>query len=89
MIPRQLQKWRQVNGISQAKLAKLLGVDVMTVSRWERGVVNIPSFLHLALDVLECKAKEVKEEKGKRKRKGGVKHGKYLQTKKSKNRMGK
>ena len=53
MIPKQLQKWRKVNGISQAGLAKLLGVDVMTVSRWERGIVNIPSYLHLALDALE------------------------------------
>lgn len=42
-----------MNGISQAGLAKLLGVDVMTVSRWERGIVNIPSYLHLALDALE------------------------------------
>ena len=29
----------------------------MTVSRWERGVREIPSFLHLALTCLEMQAK--------------------------------
>ena len=70
MIPKQLQKWRRVNGISQAGLAKLLGVDVMTVSRWERGIVNIPSFLHLALRCLELEGGESLE-RARRKRKGG------------------
>lgn len=50
-----LKKWRQKNGCSQAKLAQILGVDVMTVSRWERGVREIPSFLHLALAHLESR----------------------------------
>jgi len=58
MIPKQLQKWRRINGISQAGLAKLLGVDVMTVSRWERGIVNIPPYLSLALQALECQGGE-------------------------------
>lgn len=64
-----LREWRQQNEYSQAQLAKVLGVDVMTVSRWERGVREIPSFLHLALAYLELKGKEIQStEKRKRER---------------------
>jgi len=67
-----LKKWREVNGYSQAKLAKALGVAVMTVSRWETGTRSIPSFLHLALRCLELeggdsnKGKTTKERRRKR-----------------------
>lgn len=70
MKTHELKKWRQRNGYSQAHLAKVLGVDVMTVSRWERGVREIPSFLHLALSYLEMKGDKIKPEKA-RKRRGG------------------
>jgi transcriptional regulator with XRE-family HTH domain len=50
MTPTDLQAWRQQAGLSQVGLAALLGVDVMTISRWERGERAIPPFLHLALD---------------------------------------
>jgi len=63
----ELKSWRQKNGYSQGQLAKVLGVDVMTVSRWERGVREIPSFLYLALAYLELKGKEI-QPTGKRKR---------------------
>lgn len=53
MMPVQLKKWRRENGYSQSQLAKVLDVDVMTVSRWERGVRSIPPFLHLALECLK------------------------------------
>jgi len=36
-------------------LAEALGVIPLTVSRWERGVREIPSFLGLALEALECR----------------------------------
>lgn len=49
----ELQAWRSRVGLSQAGLAALLGVNEMTVSRWERGARQIPPFLHLALDSLE------------------------------------
>jgi transcriptional regulator with XRE-family HTH domain len=49
----ELRKWRTVNGYSQARLAKLLGVASMTVTRWEMGIRSIPPFLHLALIALE------------------------------------
>jgi DNA-binding transcriptional regulator YiaG len=63
----ELRRWRQRNGYSQGQLAKVLAVDVMTVSRWERGVREIPSFLHLALSYVELKGEEVNS-KGKLKR---------------------
>jgi transcriptional regulator with XRE-family HTH domain len=59
MAPESLQEWRRKQGLSQGKLAALLGVDVMTVSRWERGTREIPSFLHLALQALESSARAV------------------------------
>jgi transcriptional regulator with XRE-family HTH domain len=71
MRPDELKRWRQRIGCSQAQLARVLSVDVMTISRWERGVREIPSFLHLALGYLELKGVEIKERKQKIKRKGG------------------
>ena len=53
----ELKKWREANGYSQSGLAKDLAVHTMTVSRWERGVREIPPFLHLALKYLEMQAK--------------------------------
>lgn len=55
MTPTQLKRWRKKNYYPQAELAGALGVDVTTISRWERGVREIPSFLYLALECLEIK----------------------------------
>jgi DNA-binding transcriptional regulator YiaG len=71
MKPDELKKWRQQNGYSQDQLAKTLDVHLMTVSRWERGAREIPSFLHLALGYLELKGVEIKKRQRKSKRKGG------------------
>ena len=72
MTPNELKTWRKVNGYSQNQLAGALGVTNICVSRWERGVRKIPSFLHLALDALECKGGEplgrVQQKKGKERR---------------------
>ena len=68
MNPDDLKKWRKRNGYSQPQLARTLGVIPLTVSRWERGVREIPSFLHLALECLEMKGGEQKR-KGTQKRK--------------------
>ena len=32
-----MKAWREQHGLTQAQLARLLGVDQMTISRWERG----------------------------------------------------
>lgn len=38
----QIRQWRQDAGLTQAALAKKIGVELATVSRWERGI-NRPS----------------------------------------------
>jgi len=35
-----LRAWRQRRGLTQSRLARLLGVEVFTVSRWERGATK-------------------------------------------------
>jgi transcriptional regulator with XRE-family HTH domain len=67
MTSKELKKWREDHGYSQAKLARALGVAVMTVSRWETDLRSIPSFLHLALRCLELEGGE--STKGKKKTK--------------------
>ncbi len=52
---KQLKTWRKKNNYSQSQLAKALRVHVITVSRWETKAREIPSFLHLALKLLELK----------------------------------
>lgn len=66
MTPKDLKKWREANGYSQSRLAEALSVHIMTVSRWERGVREIPPFLNLALKYLETQAaREMKKRKEK------------------------
>ena len=45
--------WRKKQELTQRELARSLGVDVMTVSRWERGARGIPALLPLSLEALE------------------------------------
>jgi DNA-binding XRE family transcriptional regulator len=66
MTPTNLKAWRKKHGYRQVDLAKALGVIPLTVIRWETGVRNIPSFLHLALRCLELEGGGKRE--GKRKR---------------------
>ena len=53
MKGRDLTEWRKRWGLTQIKLAQALGVDVMTVSRWEREVQVPTPVLPLALEALE------------------------------------
>lgn len=55
-----MAEWRKQWRLTQRQLANVLGVDVMTVSRWERGVRGIPPHLPLALEALENRIKEGK-----------------------------
>ena len=41
--------YRAANSLTQAQLAAYLGVDPMTISRWERGVHRPPRSVMLAL----------------------------------------
>ena len=53
MTPASLRQYRAQLSLTQAELALLLGVDVMTVSRWERGMpIAHPVILALALERL-------------------------------------
>jgi len=63
MTPIDLKEWRETNGYSQSGLAEALSVHIMTVSRWERGVREIPPFLHLALNCLEMQSKRKTEKR--------------------------
>lgn len=56
MTPTQLYQRRLALGMKQIELAVVLGVHETTVSRWERGEVAIPPFLHYALWAVEHNA---------------------------------
>ena len=38
-----MKRLREKMGLTQEALAERVGVHPMTVSRWERGVVNVPA----------------------------------------------
>ena len=62
MTPAELLTMRQDAGLSQQALANLLGVHVVTVSRWERGVRAIPPYLQPACATLIArKERELRE----------------------------
>ena len=56
MTPADLQQYRAKLGLSQAELSARLGLHTITVSKWERGVVPVPKWLHLALWAIEHNA---------------------------------
>lgn len=51
--PEQIREWRVRHKLSQAALAKLLGVQTLAVTRWELGTRAVPPYLHLALQYLD------------------------------------
>ena len=53
MTPQEFREARHRLGLSQAKLATALGVNVRTVKRWESGDVDIPRTVELAMRELE------------------------------------
>ena len=60
MQPDELRERRLRLGLSQSQLAARLDVTKETVSRWERGALNIaaPGMLDLAVHALECRARQ-------------------------------
>jgi transcriptional regulator with XRE-family HTH domain len=77
MTPEDLKAWRKEHGYTQPLLAQALGVHPVSISRWEIGVREIPPFLHLALDALECKGGETEPRETKTE-KEVTSHGKHL-----------
>ena len=56
---RRLLAIRQQHGLTQPAMAQLLGVEVNTVSRWERGVINCPDrVVRMAEALLERQKKK-------------------------------
>ena len=53
MSPHDLRYWRELQGISQAGLAAMLGRAWITVSKWENGKNAIPDWLPDWLEYLE------------------------------------
>ncbi len=53
-----LKDWRKGQGMTQKKLAGLLGVTPMALAYWEWGSRNIPPLLPLALEALENRLKK-------------------------------
>jgi DNA-binding transcriptional regulator YiaG len=51
--PNEVRTWRKAHSLSQAQLAKLLGVQPLAVLRWENGSRTAPPYLSLALKQLE------------------------------------
>ncbi len=61
MIGNELKLWRKRWGITQVELAKMLGTYQVTIARWETGVRKIPFLLPLALEALEKRMKEERD----------------------------
>jgi transcriptional regulator with XRE-family HTH domain len=55
MKPEELKRHREALGMTQDDLARELGVKMMTVSRWERGVYPIPRHIALAIEAIEMR----------------------------------
>ena len=53
MTGAQLASWRNYHQLTQPQLAKLLGVHITTVAKWETDVYRIPPFLGLALETVQ------------------------------------
>ncbi len=53
-----MREWRTTRGLSQHRLAVLLGVTQNAVARWESGQRKPPAMLELALETLDRRLKE-------------------------------
>jgi len=53
----ELKKRRRELGLTQLELSALLKVDPMTISRWERGLYEVPEAVALALLAMKGKGK--------------------------------
>lgn len=58
MSPQEMKRRREALGLTQAQLARELGLDSITVSRYERGVHPIPRTVELAFEMIELRMKK-------------------------------
>jgi transcriptional regulator with XRE-family HTH domain len=68
MKPDDLKARREALKLTQDQLARELGIDVMTVSRWERGARSIPPYLSLAIETVERRQAAARSTAGRRKK---------------------
>ena len=61
MTGKDLKSWRHRWKVTQGKLAQMLGVHRVTIAKWQAGDRKMPPFLPLALEALEYRLKEGKE----------------------------
>ena len=64
MTREELINWRKKHNLRQEDLAQLLGIARVSVTRWENGTRQIPSFLHWALESI---SRHLKKKGGERK----------------------
>lgn len=62
MTAKVFKEMRKAKGYSQAALAREFDVNIMTVWRWENGVLPVPRLAELALVSLKPRQKTKKEE---------------------------
>jgi transcriptional regulator with XRE-family HTH domain len=56
-----LKAWREAHGLTQSELARIFGVESVTISRWERGIRKRGApegMLELALEALDRRLAE-------------------------------
>ena len=53
-----MKRRREALGLTQAQLSRELGLDSITVSRYERGVHPIPKTVELAFEMIELRMKK-------------------------------
>lgn len=58
MKPEEMKQRREALGLTQAQLARELGLDSITVSRYERGVHPIPKTVKLAFELVEMRMRK-------------------------------
>lgn len=58
MKPEEMKRRREALGFTQAQLARELGLDSITVSRYERGVHSIPKTVELAFELVEMRMRK-------------------------------
>ncbi len=59
----ELKEKREKLGLTQTKLAEILGVKMNTVYRWESGILAVPQSIELAMETVERKYKNHKNHK--------------------------
>jgi DNA-binding transcriptional regulator YiaG len=58
--PDELKRHRKMLGLKQTELAEKLGVHAITLSRWERGFVKVPSPVAVAVKLLVAEARAIR-----------------------------